>query len=99
MNEVRISMTTVRFFKRIMRPVAEEGIISLPEYNEAISQLTSLAEHGIPKPQLFRNCWINRRSQKCSESVTATLKNLKPKVLSRSKGKWSDQRCDTAIPM
>ena len=33
MNEVRISMTTVRFFKRIMRPVAEEGIISLPEYN------------------------------------------------------------------
>ena len=50
MNEVRISMTTVRFFKRIMRPVAEEGIISLPEYNEAISQLSSLAEHGIPKP-------------------------------------------------
>ena len=41
MNEVRISMTTVRFFKRIMRPVAEEGIISLPEYNEAISQLTT----------------------------------------------------------
>ena len=50
MNEVRISMTTVRFFKRIMRPIAEEGIISLPEYNEAISQLTSLAEHGVPKP-------------------------------------------------
>ena len=50
MNEIRISMTTVRFFKRIMRPIAEEGIISLPEYNEAISQLTSLAEHGVPKP-------------------------------------------------
>ncbi len=50
MNEIRISMNTVRFFKRIMRPVAEEGIISLPEYNEAISQLTSLAEHGVPKP-------------------------------------------------
>lgn len=50
MNEIKISMTTVRFFKRIMRPVAEEGIISLPEYNEAISQLTSLAEHGVPKP-------------------------------------------------
>ena len=50
MNEIRISMNTVRFFKRIMRPVAEEGIISLPEYNEAISQLTCLAEHGVPKP-------------------------------------------------
>ena len=50
MNEVRISMTTVRFFKRILRPIAEEGIISLPEYNEGISQFTSLAEHGVPKP-------------------------------------------------
>lgn len=33
-----------------MRPIAEEGIIPLPEYNEAISQLTSLAEHGKLKP-------------------------------------------------
>ena len=48
MNEIRISMNTVRFFTRIMRPVAEEGIISLPEYNEAISQLTSLAECASP---------------------------------------------------
>ena len=50
MNDVRISMETVRMFKRIMRPIAEEGIIPLPEYNEAISQLTSLAEHGTLKP-------------------------------------------------
>ena len=50
MNDVRISMETVRMFKRIMRPIAEEGIISLPEYNEAISQLISLAEHGTLKP-------------------------------------------------
>ena len=40
-------------FKRIMRPIAEEGIISLPEYNEAISQLTSLAEHGTRKPVIL----------------------------------------------
>ena len=50
MNDVNVSLETVRMFKRIMRPVAEEGIISLPEYNEAISQLTSLAEHGTLKP-------------------------------------------------
>ena len=54
MNDVRISMETVRMFKRIMRPVAEEGIISLPEYNEAISQLISLAEHGILKPVVYQ---------------------------------------------
>lgn len=50
MNDIKITMETVRMFKRIMRPIAEEGIISLPEYNEAISQLTSLAEHGTLKP-------------------------------------------------
>ena len=50
MNEIRMSLETVRMFKRIMRPIAEEGIVPLPEYNEAISQLTSLAEHGQLKP-------------------------------------------------
>ena len=53
MNDTQISMNTVRFFKRIMRSIAEEGIIPLAEYNEAISQLTSLAEHGIPKPHVI----------------------------------------------
>lgn len=53
MNEVMISQETVRMFRRIMRPIAEEGVIPLPEYNEAISQLTSLAEHGKPKPLLI----------------------------------------------
>ena len=36
-----------------MRPIAEEGIIPLPEYNEVISQLTSLAEHGKQKPVII----------------------------------------------
>ena len=53
MNDIQISMTTVRMIKRIMRPIAEEGIIPLPEYNEAISQLTSLAEHGKQKPVII----------------------------------------------
>ena len=53
MNDVKITMETVRMFKRIMRPVAEEGIIPLPEFNEVISQLTSLAEHGNPKPVII----------------------------------------------
>ena len=50
MNEIQITLETVRMFKRIMRPIAEEGIVPLPEYHEAISQLTSLAEHGRLKP-------------------------------------------------
>ncbi|MBQ7694261.1 MAG: hypothetical protein IJT50_03985 [Lentisphaeria bacterium] len=53
MNDIKISMETVRMFKRIMRPVAETGIIPLAEYNESISQLTSLAEHGSLKPAVI----------------------------------------------
>lgn len=49
MNDVQISMETVRMIKRIMRPVAETGVIPLAERNECVSQLTSLAEHGKPK--------------------------------------------------
>jgi predicted DNA-binding transcriptional regulator AlpA len=52
MNEIQITARTVRIVKRIMRPVAEEGLIPLPEYNEIISQLTSLAEHGTVKPAI-----------------------------------------------
>ena len=50
MNTTQISMQTVRYFKRIMRPIAEDGIIPLPEYREDITQLTSLAEHGTLNP-------------------------------------------------
>lgn len=52
MNEIQITARTVRIVKRIMRPVAEEGLIPLPEYNEIISQLNSLAEHGTVKPTI-----------------------------------------------
>ena len=53
MNDTKISMETVRMFRRIMRPVAETGVIPLAEFNECISQLTSLAEHGNPKPLII----------------------------------------------
>lgn len=52
MNEIQITARTVRIVKRIMRPIAEEGLIPLPEFNEMISQLTSLAEHGTVKPSI-----------------------------------------------
>lgn len=53
MNEVKITENTVRLIRRILRPIAEEGVIPLPEYNEVVSQLTSLAEHGTLKPVIL----------------------------------------------
>ncbi len=53
MNEIKITENTVRLIRRILRPIAEEGVIPLPEYNEVVSQLTSLAEHGTLKPAIL----------------------------------------------
>jgi len=74
MNDVNVSLETVRMFKRIMRPVAEEGIISLPEYNEAIAQLTSLAEHGTLKPVIVPKL-IDQRA--AAELLGIGLSNFK----------------------
>ena len=72
MNE--ISMETVRMFRRIMRPIAEEGVIPLPEYNEAISQLASLAEHGTTKPVILPRLVDMREA---SEILGIGLSNFK----------------------
>ena len=74
MNDTQISMETVRFFKRIMRPVAETGIIPLAEYNEAISQLTSLAEHGTQKAAVIPKLLDQREA---SEMLGIGLSNFK----------------------
>ena len=69
-----ITLNTVRYFKRIMRPLAEDGIIPLPEYHEAISQLTSLAEHGIPKPTVVPKLIDQREA---AEMLGIGLSNFK----------------------
>lgn len=74
MNTTQISMQTVRYFKRIMRPIAEDGIIPLPEYHEAISQLTSLAEHGTLKPTIVPKLIDQREA---AEMLGIGLSNFK----------------------
>jgi len=74
MNDIKISMETVRMFKRIMRPVAETGIIPLAEYNESISQLTSLAERGMLKPTVIPKLIDQRQA---AEMLGIGLSNFK----------------------
>ena len=74
MNEINISMETIRMFRRIMRPVAETGVIPLAEFNECISQLTSLAEHGTLKPAITPKL-IDQRS--AAELLGIGLSNFK----------------------
>ena len=74
MNTTQISMQIVRYFKRNMRPIAEDGIIPLPEYHEASSQLTSLAEHGILKPTIVPKLIDQREA---AEMLGIGLSNFK----------------------
>lgn len=90
-------MQTVRFFKRIMRPVAEEGIISLCEYNEAISQLTSLAEHGIPKPVIIPKLIDQREAAEMLGIGLSNFKKLEGRGRSRSNARWWDHPSGTEI--
>jgi len=43
---------TVRLISRLLTPIVDEGIISVPEYNNIISNLKSLAEKGSLCPQI-----------------------------------------------
>ncbi|MEI6056771.1 MAG: hypothetical protein WCR55_12025 [Lentisphaerota bacterium] len=48
MNTIRSK--TVKLLSRFIRPLQEEGIISIPEMNEILSQLKHLAEKGTTIP-------------------------------------------------
>ena len=88
MNEFPITMNTVRYFKRIMRPLAEDGIIPLPEYNEAISQLTSLAEHGCRKPVILPKLVDQRQAAEMLGIGYSNFKKLKQVAHFRLSEKW-----------
>ena len=88
MNEIQITLETVRMFKRIMRPIAEEGIVPLPEYHEAISQLTSLAEHGRLKPVIVPKLIDQKEAAECWALGTAISSGWNRKELFPSKEKW-----------
>ena len=76
-----ITLNTVRYFKRIMRPLAEDGIIPLPEYHEVISQLTSLAEHGIPKPTVVPKLIDQREAAEMLGIGLSNFKKLEGKLI------------------
>jgi len=41
-----IKIKNVKLVSRILKPWCDEGMVSVPEYNEIVSQLKSLAEKG-----------------------------------------------------
>ena len=55
--DVRIKGTTVNLIAKLLHPLAEAGVLSIPEEREVIAQLRNLAKNGetipavLPKPE------------------------------------------------
>lgn len=49
-NPIRIR--TVTLIARLLQPLAEEGVLTIPEKNEIVAQLKHLAEHGETMPAI-----------------------------------------------
>ena len=65
---------TIRLIKRIIMPIVEEGVISVPEFNEIISEMKYLAEKKQRKPVIMPKL-INQRE--AAELLGVSLSNFK----------------------
>ncbi len=48
-----IRKTTVELLAKLLRPLADRGVLSIPEEREIIGQLKYLAEHGAVIPEVL----------------------------------------------
>ena len=48
-----IRKTTVELLAKLLRPLADRGVLSIPEEREIIAQLKYLAEHGTVIPEVL----------------------------------------------
>jgi len=72
MNNIRLK--TVKLLGRIMQPLAEEGVISVPEMNQILSNLKHLANKGELLPPVQPRLIDQREA---SEMLGISLANFK----------------------
>ena len=72
MNNIRLK--TVKLLGRLMQPLTEEGVISVPEMNQILSNLKSLANKGELLPPIQPRLIDQREA---SEMLGISLANFK----------------------
>ena len=72
MNNIRLK--TVKLLGRLMQPLTEEGVISVPEMNQILSNLKSLANKGELLPPVQPRLIDQREA---SEMLGISLANFK----------------------
>ena len=89
MDQNPIRYQTVRLIGKLLHPLTESNLITIPEYREIIAQLKHLADKGTPLPAVI---------PKLVDQTEAapTLNGLSGKAISHSSGRWSAPASDIA---
>ena len=96
MDQNPIRYQTVRLIGKLLHPLTESNLITIPEYREIIAQLKHLADKGTPLPAVIPKLVDQTEAAPCSVSVLPTLNGLSGKAISHSSGRWSAPASDIA---
>ena len=108
MDQNPIRYQTVRLIGKLLHPLTESNLITIPEYREIIAQLKHLAGKGTPLPTVIPKLVDQTEAATMlgislanfkrldSVSVLPTLNGLSGKAISHSSGRWSAPASDIA---
>ena len=69
-----ITINTVNLIAKLLNPLADAGVLSVPEEREIVAELRSLAKTGKPVPAVFPRLIDQREA---AEMVGVSLSNFK----------------------
>lgn len=96
--DVRIKGTTVNLIAKLLHPLAEAGVLSIPEEREVIAQLRNLAKNGETIPAVLPKLIDQPEAAEMLGISLANFKKLERNGAFPFDGRRSAQRYDTAIP-
>lgn len=77
--DVRIKGTTVNLIAKLLHPLAEAGVLSIPEEREVIAQLRNLAKNGETIPAVLPKLIDQPEAAEMLGISLANFKKLEPK--------------------
>ena len=97
MDQNPIRYQTVRLIGKLLHPLTESNLITIPEYREIIAQLKHLADKGTPLPTVIPKLVDQTEAATMLGISLANFKRLENgKAISHSSGRWSAPASDIA---
>ena len=96
MDQNPIRYQTVRLIGKLLHPLTESNLITIPEYREIIAQLKHLADKGTPLPTVIPKLVDQTEAATMLGISLANSNGLNGKAISHSSGRWSAPASDIA---